>query len=261
MPKAMWRKRPLFRATALPQSEPVTQGANAHSRWILLPGTLCTTEVFEPVLDHLGVEKGRRVPFPVDSASLPELGARLDDLVAPGDIVCGFSLGSLVLAQNLDALGKAKAVVLLSLNPLSDAPENAAMRRAVRDRILAGDAAGWVNDNWKFMSTSMGTEPRKTVVNMAQKTAQMIGPQTELAIARPDATNSLVSTDMPLVFVTGAEDPMTPPGPVEKIAGKAQRGTARILPGLGHFGLLEEPARVAAAIADGLEESLDGCLK
>lgn len=226
-------------------------------RWILLPGTLCTPEVFDPVLDHLGVGPSQRIGFPVDMPSLRDLGHRLSQVVRAGDIVCGFSLGSLVMAQNLAALGRARALVLLSLNPLSDVPAKGVTRRAARDRVQSGDAEGWVTDNWRAMSTSGGPEPRRTVIRMARETTPLIAAQTEIAIARPDATPALLASGLPMVFVTGAEDAMTPPGPVEGIASRAPRATCRVLPGLGHFALLEAPERVAEAISHGLAEVLE----
>lgn len=224
--------------------------------WHLLPGTLCTPAVFTPVLDCLDIGGAARLPFRVDLPTPAAYAPQLERRVTSGDIAIGFSLGALVLAQNLGALQAARAVVLLALNPLADAPENAAKRRAVRDRVVAGDGEGWVDENLAAMTTDRGTWVRDMIVSMAQSTIDLMPDQTELAICRPDATAQLVATDLPLVFVTGAEDQMTPPGPIERIGAQARNAAVRILPGLGHFALLESPENVAKAIRSGLDEVL-----
>lgn len=227
-----------------------------QGRWILVPGTLCTPAVFDPLLDHLGVAPDQRTAVTVDKPSVGEYAATLDGLVRPGDIVCGFSLGSIVVAQNLEAVKQARAVVLLALNPLADPIAKTPTRHALRDRILTGGAESWVRENWPAMSTDTGSDVARKVVKMAEDTLPLIESQTALAISRPDARRDLIDTTLPLVFVTGAQDRMTPPDPVVAVAGLAKRATVRVPDGLGHFALLEAPNVVAQAIRDGLEQVL-----
>lgn len=231
---------------------------NHLRRWVLAPGTSCTPRVFDPVMDCLGVASSRRFAVSIDAPSVEDYAARLEAVVQPGDIVCGFSLGSLVLAHNLGSLGKARAVVLLSLNPLADDPGNDVNRRRVRDRVQAGEARAVIHENWHRMSEDTGDQLRETVVEMAEATPHLIDAQTELAISRPSAVAGILQTSLPLVFVTGACDQLTPPGPVEPFGAKARRAHVRILEGLGHFALLEAPERVAAAIRSGLDAVLEG---
>ena len=106
-------------------------------RWVLLPGTLCTDRVFDPLLDNLGIRQGNRHFVSVDAPDVRDFGARLRAVVTGGEIVCGFSLGALVLAHNLGVLGAARALVLLASSPFADRPGNRANREAVRDRVLA----------------------------------------------------------------------------------------------------------------------------
>lgn len=226
--------------------------------WILAPGTLCTHDVFDPVMSRLGIARNRRRTLEIGLPSAADYRQPLEELVAMDDIACGFSLGSLVLAHNLASLAGVRAIVLISLNPFPDDPGNDTVRRAMRDRVKAGDVRGWVEDNWQMMSTDTGSEIRNRVVSMAEQTASLINAQTELAISRPGAELDLTETRLPLVFVTGELDQMTPPAPVVRIADTAPRAHVRVLSGLGHFALLEAPDRVAAAINEGLRAVLEG---
>lgn len=229
---------------------------HASDAWVLVPGTLCTGEVFAPILDRLGVAPARRHVLMPDAPAVTDYGDRLRAAVQGGEIVCGFSLGALILSHNLPALARARALVLLAANPHPDPPENRAGRLAVRDRVLAGEGPAWVAQNWEAMSTDRGTGLRDRVAVMAAATASLIPAQTDLAASRPGAAEALRATHLPTVFVTGAEDRMTPPDMVCDIARDMPRATLAVPDGLGHFALLEDPDRVAQAIRDGLAQVL-----
>lgn len=230
--------------------------AARSARWVLLPGTLCTGAVFAPMLDALGVPAARRQVLTLDLPAVEGYGERLAAEVQGGEIVCGFSLGAIVAAHNLPALARARAVVLLALNPGPDAPGGRARREAVRDRVLAGGARDWVRESWPAMAATDVAALRARVAEMAEASAPLIAAQTELAATRPGAAAALGATPLPLVLVTGAADRQTPAGPLRPIAGAAPSAALRVVPGLGHFALLEAPDRVAAAVAGGLAEVL-----
>ena len=236
----------------------MTQTAfGAAGKWVLVPGTLCTARVFDPLLEELGVTHGDRHVITADAPDVRDYDARLRETVTGGEIVCGFSLGALILAHNLGALKAARAVVLLASNPFPDPPGNRVNREAVRDRVLAGDARGWVIENWAAMSASKSDDLRELVAAMAEETVPLIPAQTELAASRPGAEDQLTGTDLPLVFVTGSEDRLTPAGPIRMIARNARSAHLSVLDGLGHFALIEAPDRVAAAIREGLSAMQD----
>ena len=223
-------------------------------KWVLIPGTLCTGRVFDPLLDELGVSRVDRHVITPDAPDVRDYDARLREAVTGGEIVCGFSLGALILAHNLEALRHARAVVLLASNPFPDPPENRANREAVCDRVLAGGARGWVIENWAAMSASNRDDLREFVASMAEETAEHIPAQTDLAASRPGAQDDLANTDLPLIFVTGSADRLTPSKLLAKIVENAKDAQLHLIEGLGHFALIEDPDQVATAIRNGLKE-------
>ncbi|WP_299610352.1 alpha/beta hydrolase [uncultured Tateyamaria sp.] len=227
--------------------------SQASDEWVLLPGTLCTPEVFAPLLDHLGVAEEKRHFIEVNAPHLQDYGAPLRAAATGGQIVCGFSLGAMILAHKLNALDRAKAVVLLACNPFPDPKGNRSNREAFRDRILAGEARDWVEENWALMSNDPSETLRSVVADMAENTSQFIAAQTELAISRPGAAEQLMATKLPLIFATGDRDQLTPPDPLRPIVPACQNATFDVLEGLGHFALLEAPDHVALAISRRLE--------
>jgi len=228
--------------------------AGTQDRWILVPGTLCTHEVFTPLLDALRVATENRTFVEADLPKVEDYAPRLREASPDGAIVCGFSLGSLILAHNLQAVKQARALVLLAANPFPDPIGNRAKREAVRDRILGGGARDWIFENWSAMAVDQSEDLQNFVASMAEKTVPSIAAQTELAISRPGADADLEQSDLPILFVTGAEDQLTPPDPLIPIAEAARHARREVLSGVGHFALLEAPERVAGCIVNGLKD-------
>ena len=232
---------------------PKRHGADGADRWVLVPGTLCTPQVFDPMLDRLDIPHENRHFIAASAPHTSDFEPPLKAAVGGGEIVCGFSLGAIIVAHNLAAVRRAKAIVLLAANPFPDPPENRINREAARDRIITAGAGRWIVDNWPTMSTDTGTAIRDFVVQMAEDSKDHITAQTELAASRAGAAQALVQTDLPLVFVTGAKDTLTPPTRLHAIAAQAKSASLQVLDGLGHFALLEDPPRTAQAVARGLE--------
>ena len=226
---------------------------NGAAKWVLVPGTLCTNDVFAPLLDELGVAQSACRFLTADAADVRDYDSRLREAVTGGEIVCGFSLGALILAHNLGALKKARAVVLLAVNPFPDPADKRAKREKVRDRVLLGGARDWISENWTVMSASARHDLREFVASMAGDTAHLIAVQTELAASRPGAQEDLLNTDLPLIFVTGSDDRQTPPDLLAATARKARNAQFSVLQDLGHFALIEAPDRVARVIQDGFD--------
>jgi len=60
----------------------------------------------------------------------------------------------------------------------------------------------------------------------------------------------LKGTSMPLLLVTGARDPLAPAEELRAILAVRRDATLLELPGIGHYALLEDPKRLAAALRD-----------
>ncbi|WP_298922603.1 hypothetical protein [uncultured Roseobacter sp.] len=161
--------------------------------WVLLPGTLCTPDVFAPVLDYLGVSVANRIVIELNSTHLQDYEGPLRTAVTDGAIVCGFSLGAMVAAHNLHAMARAKAIVLLACNLFPDPAGNRANREAARDHILAGGARDWVIENWHLMLSDTNSERLDRVASMAESTSHLIAAQTELAASRAGAAEHLTA--------------------------------------------------------------------
>ena len=220
--------------------------------WILLPGTLCTCDVFSGFLDALDVPTGRRRPVALCHATIEAyedvLTSRAKDAV-----ICGFSLGAIVAAHHVHRL-PAHRIILFGLNPFPDDPAKAADRHDLaRDVVAKGGAVALMSR----LPALLGPEPdqaRAAILAMADAAAKDIEVQTNLALSRPGAVAALSAARSPVVVLTGSEDRMAPATYGQAAAAAAPGGRFCLLPRIGHYALIEDPVACAEAVI-GMEDS------
>ena len=216
--------------------------------WLLLPGTLCTAEVFAGLLDALGIPPGRRRPLPLIHPRVADYGSALD-AQAGGAVLCGFSLGAIVAAHHLDRISPARTI-LFGVNPHPDDPAKAEGRRALEQDVLATGGAAAMLPRLPPLGGPDPDKARATILAMAEQTAAQITAHTELALSRPGALPALSRSRAPVLVLTGTEDQMTPVALGRTAAEAAPSGRFVGLPSLGHYALLEDPVACATALLD-----------
>jgi pimeloyl-ACP methyl ester carboxylesterase len=224
------------------------------ARWWLLPGTLCTPEVFRPILDILKVPSQDCRPVRLDRPSVEDYA---EDLAAvePQDVVLGFSLGAILAAHHVDRI-PARAVVLLAANPFADMPGKRAARLDQLAAVSSRGARPVMSALWPAMvgpAASSNPAIGERIVAMAEATAADLPAQTELALTRPGAEPMLAAARAPVLFVTGREDQAAPPERAERAA-RIGAHALTLIEGAGHFLPLEAPQACADAIAGFLKE-------
>lgn len=221
--------------------------------WILLPGTLCTGDMFRGFLDALDVPVGRRHPVALCHSTIEAYEDVLTSR-AKGAVICGFSLGAIVAAHHVHRL-PAHRIILFGLNPFPDDPAKAAHRHDLERDVMAMGGAAALRSR---LPALMGPEPdqaRAVILAMADAAARDIAAQTSLALSRPGAIDSLSAARSPVLVLTGSEDGMTP-ATSGQAAAAAPGGRFCLLPRLGHYALIEDPVACARAVI-GIEDTFD----
>ncbi|WP_085865068.1 alpha/beta fold hydrolase [Pseudooctadecabacter jejudonensis] len=213
--------------------------------WILLPGTLCTEDVFTPMLEAIGVPLHQRHAIRLDRPTIEDYAEVCTR--SEGAVVCGFSLGAIVAAHLADRL-KAARIILFGVNPLADDPAKAEGRRALAwDVIMKGGGAA-LDARLPPLNGARPDVARAKVLGMAERAAADCDAQTALALSRPGALGVLAKTECPVLVLTGTDDTMAPPELGRQAADAAPRGQFFPLTRLGHYALLESPAACAVAL-------------
>ncbi|CTQ49488.1 alpha/beta fold hydrolase [Jannaschia donghaensis] len=216
--------------------------------WVLLPGTLCTGQVFDGMLDRLGVPSDRRRTLALRQPTVAAYASTLRD-VSEDAVICGFSLGAIVAAHHANRLRCAR-LILFAVTPHPDDPANAGGRRAFAARVGSVGGAAAIAASLASLKGPDPAAARALILDMADMAAGDIVAQTDLAIGRPGATMALAASRVPIWVLTGARDEQTPSEIGRAVADAAACGSFRALDGLGHYALLEDPQACADALLD-----------
>jgi pimeloyl-ACP methyl ester carboxylesterase len=176
-------------------------------------------------------------------------------------LLAGHSLGGRV-AGEVAALAPSRVRALALVSPLGSAPYGltdrlkwiAMSRRAVLESVpetSLRNAAGY----------GFGVDGPGRAGFVARTVAARTGAgrgEITLAIERlvdgvlgaKPLVERLRGTSMPLLLATGARDPLAPAEELRAILAARRDATLLELPGIGHYALLEDPPRLAAALRD-----------
>lgn len=208
--------------------------------WILLPGTLCNADVFDPFLDFVGVEKALRHHIVLKHAQPEDYLPELQKFVSTDAVVCGFSLGAIVAAHLADRVD-ASQLLLFGLNPYADDPAKAAGRLDMEAAVRAEGGRTALESRLPPIHGPSPSLAREHILCMADKVDEYIGAQTALALNRPGAMNALAAASCPIRLLTGSNDSSAPFELAQAAAKVAVDGQALMLDGLGHYALVEDP--------------------
>jgi pimeloyl-ACP methyl ester carboxylesterase len=236
-------------------------GTRHRLRLVCVPGTLCNFRVFEPLIAAL-TEAGQ----PADFVTVDVTGARSAMAAAAlvsaeigrsvaASVLVGFSLGGIVAIQAaLASQAGLRGLVLIDMNGEADRPENAANRRAAVARARQGGVGDFMRrEIWPTHASAAridDQELEELLVTMAEQVgAEAFANQAEIAIGRPRALDRCGEIMRPTLVICGEEDRITPPYLSADIARSIPDSRLALIPGAGHFGLLECPAAMADIIA------------
>lgn len=221
--------------------------------WLLVPGTLCSSAMFDAFLDQMAVPRTNREIIVLDRPSVDDY-AEICEKSGPETVICGFSLGAIVAAHWADRV-TAHRIVLFGINPHADDPAKMQGRHDLARDVATIGGAKAMRPRLPILHGPEQDDVARTVLRMADQTAMHIAAQTELALSRPGALPALSRARAPVFALTGTNDTAAPPDQGRAAADAAPMGQFAALDGLGHFALLED-ARMCVATLSKMEGSV-----
>ena len=193
---------------------------------------------------------------PEDAFTMDDLAADLAGLmemlgIAPCP-VAGLSMGGYVvqtLAKNYP--GIATRVFLVDTKAEADTPEGRAKRDVMAELALAQGATA-VAEQMAPNMTSPNAEPRAMTALRSIMDSQ---PPRTLAAAcramrdRADFRDFLPTLDVPVDFVFGDADAISPADAVRPLVAQLKNGSLTVIPNAGHMSPVEQPQAVAEVLA------------
>ncbi|MCT4717188.1 alpha/beta hydrolase [Enterobacteriaceae bacterium H18W14] len=228
---------------------------------ILLGGTLCNHRLWQPVINEMNVSSVSSLIIS-GAGSAPALAKQLLSALPPRFCLAGFSLGAIVALQMLaNAPHRIAGLALLSVNPLSDAPANAAGRRAAVQDAARQGMGNWLSATmWpRYVAPVNLADPalHATITQMADESGnETFALQTEIAITRADNRAALKTFTAPTLILNGGCDDICTPQHHLAAAEAAPHARWITLPDSGHFLPLEAPNKVADALRNWIKEIL-----
>lgn len=191
------------------------------------------------------------------------VAAALADAGITRAVVAGLSMGgytALALAERHPSL--VAGLGLLDTKSVADTREAAANRLARAARLDASGSVAEVVPDADVLLGETSRAARRDVRDqvlgwIAEQVPAGLAWQQRAMAARPDRTHVLRAYKGPVTVVVGDEDTPTPVAQAEAVAAAAGGAPLVVVRGAGHLTAIEDPAAVAAALAD-LAQRADG---
>ncbi|WP_186040153.1 alpha/beta fold hydrolase [Burkholderia gladioli] len=224
---------------------------------VLIPGLLCTAEVFAPQIPALWPYGPVTVASTLDGDSIAAMAAAILASAPPRFALAGFSMGGYLAHEILRrAPERVTRLALLSTSARADQPIQVEMRQALLEAATHGDYdTVLANATLNTAHVSLRRDPvfAATKRRMAADIGRAaFARQTAAVIGRPDSRRELPSIAVPSLVLVGDSDPVTPPEFAREMAEAIPGAKLVIVPECGHTSPLERPEAVNAALRDWL---------
>jgi pimeloyl-ACP methyl ester carboxylesterase len=206
--------------------------------------------VVAPHLPGFGGSPAAGATMTMDAAAQRCLEA-MDAVGVERAVVCGLSMGGYVtFAIRERAPERVIGLALANTRSGADAPEGAAGRRALAERLRAEGTDFLVAEPPPLLSEGAPAGLMDEVrASIAAQTAEAIAAASLGMAERPDRTAELASIDVPTLVVTSDGDRLIPAAVTAPMASAIPGAELLTIPGAGHLSNLEAPEAFDGGIA------------
>ncbi len=222
---------------------------------VLVPGQLCTAEVFASQLAALWPSGPVTVASTLEGETITEMASAILAAAPPRFALAGISMGGFLCFELLRlAPERVLRLALLSTSARPATPERAAQHRAYLARaqslglaeVLAQAKGSSLHPAHRDDQFVRGTNRRMALTVGLDALAR----QTSAIITRPDSRPELANISVPTLVLVGDSDPLTTPGEAEEMAAAIPGARLVVVPDCGHSATLEQPEAVSRALIE-----------
>jgi len=225
---------------------------------VLVPGLLCTAEIFAPQLPVLWPHGPILIASTLEGHTIPQIADRILAVAPPRFALVGVSMGGYI---SLEILRQAKARVaklaLCDTSARADTPKQSRDRRAFVERARSEGFEPVVDAALSaILHPAHRADPKLRAVNLRMALAvglEGMARQQEAIIARADSLALLPSIAVPTLVLVGDGDLLTPPSRAQEMAAAIPDAELVIVPESGHASTIEQPEAVNRALSRWLE--------
>ncbi|MDZ5648464.1 alpha/beta fold hydrolase [Nitrospirillum sp. BR 11828] len=222
---------------------------------ILIPGLLCTAEIFAPQVAALWPQGPVTVANTLTGETMADIAAAILADAPPRFALAGISMGGYVALEIWrQAPERVVKLALLSTQAVPDAPEQSAQRRAlVALARKAKFSAVLRQATASMLHPQHRDDPHLTAVTLRMGLTvgiEGLARQTAAIIGRPDSRPTLPTITVPTLVLTGDSDPLMPLERSQEMAAAIPGARLVVMPQCGHSSTLEQPDAVNQALVD-----------
>lgn len=178
--------------------------------------------------------------------------AELDERGLQSVVLGGCSMGGYVAMALLRlAPERVKGLVFVDTKHTADAPEGAANRHAMADRVEREGVGDWLVEAMlpNLVGPNAPDTARALVRTMIlEQRAEDVAWWQRAMAKRPDSTDVLEALDVPSLVLVGEHDKLTPPDVAAKLAVTLKHSTSERIEGAGHLAPVEQPEEFLARL-------------
>lgn len=220
---------------------------------VLIPGLLCTAELYAPQLLALRDVARTQVADHTSAASMTDIASSILQRAPRTFALCGLSMGGYLAFEIMrQAPERVTKLALLDTAAKADTPERAASRfelvaRAERDGLVAVAKTLW--PGWISASRMADAQLLATVERMAANTGVTHFARQQAAIAgRADSVPGLSAIGVPTLVLVGRDDQATTVADAEMIARGISGSKLVVVEDCAHLSTLEQSNAVNKAL-------------
>jgi pimeloyl-ACP methyl ester carboxylesterase len=217
---------------------------------VFIPGTLCTSEMFIPMLADLPLET-KTVAFDKHD-NLADMAAEVMDIVGARPFIpIGFSMGGMVafelIRMNVTQL---TGMILLNSNCHADLPGRKTGRHAHLKFAQTQNIEKLIQQEYLsvYFSNPHCDEGEIVTTMATQLGVETFEAQLKVLAERPDSFDVLTHFNQPLLIIGALNDQACPPEHQQIMAQAAPQSELHLLPDCGHFAPLQAPTDIANLI-------------
>jgi pimeloyl-ACP methyl ester carboxylesterase len=222
---------------------------------VLVPGLLCSAEVFAPQVAALWPHGPVMVASTLEGETIAEMAAAILAAAPERFALGGLSMGGYISFEIMrQAPERVVKLALLDTTARPDTPEQTRLRRALVSRARREGFTGVLVEAMAAIThPSRRDDPALREINVRMGLAVGVdgfARQTEAVIARSDSRPGLSAISVPTLVLVGDSDPLTPPHLAEEMAGAIPGARLVVALQCGHACTLEQPEAVNRALVE-----------
>jgi len=226
---------------------------------VLVPGLLCTRDLFRDQIDHLAPRAEVVLGDHSRHETVAEIAASILAGAPPRFSLAGLSMGGYIaMEMMMMAPDRIERLALLDTQARPDTPEVVARRLKLNEMARSGQLCAVSRDILLKLYIHPDRLTDEGLVRRVIAMAEETGPEAFLRqqaaiLSRPDRRPDLGTITCPSLVIVGDVDALTPPECAREIAAAIPGARLEIIRHCGHLTTMECPDAVNALLDDWLD--------